>query len=263
MSVFSIAEVAGCHDGDITKALRLIEQAKRIGADAVKVQWTSDPKRLAERRHVTDPSIYRYIAFPRWWLDTLKAACCAGVGIEFMCTVYLPEDISAVAAHISRFKVASFEARDHEFIKAHQPYGWEVIISTGMNPYGLDWNEMFDLDDELEMRTRYLHCVSGYPTPIDQINLRVIHDGYYDGLSDHTGHMFTGGLAVAAGAEIIEFHMRLDDTDVSNPDYSVSLNPHDAETYVEWIRRAEMMMGDGVKKVEQSEEKNLQYRVGV
>lgn len=257
MHTFLIAEAAATHDGDLTKARQLVVQAKDIGADAVKFQFCSNPQRLAQRRNASEylPS-YQLLNFPLGWHHQLSRMAW-DLGLEYMCTVYLPEDIPIVALYVSRFKVASFEAGDAEFVGAHRGYKKLIIVSKGMG--GAGWG----LETELDLVFQdiaYLYCVSAYPTPIEQINLGRIKD-FYDGLSDHTTHPLTGALAVAAGASIIEFHMRLFDTSPDNADYLVSRDPTQAKLYVENIRLAEVLMGDGESKVQECEKPMLRYRV--
>src|SRR6185295_7116565 len=94
-----IAEAGSSHDNDLQKAYRLIEAAKECGADAVKFQWTSRAAFMAERRGLglVVASMYQdYLEKPVSWLESLKAHA-DKVGIEFMCTVYLIEDIAVIA----------------------------------------------------------------------------------------------------------------------------------------------------------------------
>jgi len=248
MHTFVIAEAASTHDGDYDKALRLIDLASTIGADACKFQWVSRAERLCERRHAPEYlEAYKLIEFPRDWLKGL-ANYCQIRGVEFMCTVYLPEDIEVIAPYVKRFKVASFESQDKEFMERVPEH---AIVSLGMDGNPVRWPGA----------TKYLHCVSAYPAPHGEINLWRIRAWPYQGLSDHTRHPWTGGLAVAAGAQIIEFHMRLHDTSVQNTDYLVSRDPEEAREYVANIRTAEIMMGTGEKRVQPSEEPMLKYRV--
>lgn len=249
MHTFVIAEAGSCHDGKLDQALRLIEVARDIGADACKFQWLSSAERLCERRHAPDYlDAYRLIEFPREWLATLAAAC-RTADLEFMCTVYLPEDIPVISPLVKRFKVASFEAEDERFL--NQIPG-PVIISLGMNAKALKWPGP---------TATYLHCVSAYPTPVGEIGLAQLRKWPFSGLSDHTRHPWTGGLAVAAGASVIEFHMRLDDTSQKNADYAVARSHKEAWNYVANIRLAEIMLGDGSKQVMPSEQPMLRYRV--
>lgn len=253
---FVIAEAAACHDKHWDKAIRLVHLARAIGADACKFQWLSSVRRLTERRHAGDyAAAYENIAFPIDWLADLRQACDTA-GVEFMVTVYLCEDLPVIAPLVRRFKIASFEAEDQEFVLAHGPYDRETLISVGMGarPY---------FGPALRF-ARYLHCVSAYPAPAEAMNLRRCSstDGPpISGLSDHSRHPWTGALAVAAGARIIEFHVRLDDTDPGNADYAVARTPAEAREYVANIRTTEILLGDGVQRVMACEEPMLRYRV--
>jgi N,N'-diacetyllegionaminate synthase len=256
---FVIAEAGSCHDGDITQAFKLVTAAKEAGADACKFQWWSSAERLAERRNAQKYlPVYQKYTVPDVWLSWLHLACVAN-GIEFMMTAYLPEDIPFVDLWVKRFKVASFEAMDREFVRAHLPYQKEVIISTGMCDHV--GRAMYGA-----LPVTWLHCVSSYPCPVDQANLGALKshrddESPFDGYSDHTHNVLTGALAVAAGARIIEVHFRLDDTDPENPDYATALSTGQLKDYVYLIRQAEMMMGDGVKKPQPAEEAMMAYRV--
>ena len=80
------------------------------------------------------------------------------------------------------------------------------------------------------------------------------------GFSDHTRSPLAGAVAVGAGASVIEFHLRLDETDPRNPDFAVSRSPEEARVYVEHIRQAEVLMGDGKKRIMPEEEPMLAYK---
>lgn len=282
--VFVIAEAGSCHDGDLEKALALVDLAARVGADACKFQWVSSPERLASRRRVQAlPEAYGTIAFPRAWFAALAARCVAR-GIEFMCTAYIPEDISVVAEYVRRFKVASFEATDGHFVSMHAEYKKPLIMSAGMataEEVGAAVSAYVRASSRLKYPTwspaggvtmpwvSVLQCVSAYPCPIEQAGIGVISSGggwnmgtgpFY-GYSDHTTHPWTGALAVAAGARIVEFHMRLDATSPRCADWVVSRNPAEAGAYVRHVRLAELMLGDGRKRAQPAEIQSLQSRV--
>ena len=111
-----------------------------------------------------------------------------------------------------------------------------------------------------------LACTSAYPCPGNEAGLARIIRSPADqcrGYSDHTRHPWTGAMAVCVGAKIIEFHVRLEDTDPKNADYAVARYPREAVEYVRNVRTAEKMMGSGASAVMPSEEKNMRYRVGV
>lgn len=255
-----IAECASCHDGDIRKAHRLVRLAADTGWNVAKFQFWSDADRLADRRKVDERyrAIYHRYRIPEDWLPRLEATC-HEYGLEFMCTTYIPEDIAVVAPYVKRFKVSSFEAGDLSFLIAHERHQKPVIVSTGMMG-------IHDVTATSNIPAVVLHCVSAYPCPLDSANVSGIRDLYMatrakPGYSDHTAHELTGALAVAAGAQVIEAHIRLDDTDPDNPDYVVALSPEKAKRYVENVRLAERMIGDGVKRMQDCEKEMAQYRV--
>ena len=248
MRTFVIAEAGGTHDGDMGQALRLISVAKQSGADAYKIQYWSDSKRLAERRNAPDVAdLYERCRIQAAWVAELSAVA-RGTGLAFMCTTYLQEDIHIVAPWVDRFKIASFEAQDEAFLLAHKPFGKPVIVSTGL----CDEAAILDLtfyQHDSDWPVSLLHCISAYPTPFDQTNLRAIRDYGLDGFSDHTTSTLTGALAVAAGATILEKHIRLEDTDPLNPDYGHSLPPDQFALYVQNVRLAEQAIGAGPRSV--------------
>ena len=268
---FCIAEAGSTHDGDYEKAVRLIQVAKDAGADACKFQFWSSANRLAARRQAQSyEEVYRRYQVPVVWLSWLAKACQVA-GIEFMSTVYLPEDIPVVAPFVQRFKVASFEAGDVEFIAAHRQYRRPVIVSTGMMET-LDAMPMINAlggqRPDQEPLHALLHCTSSYPCPLEQANLRAMEDLrllmpmlWNIGYSDHTASTLTGGIAVAAGAQILEVHFRLADTDPANPDYATALTPAELTEYVRLVRLAEVMLGSGVKEPQPVEAEMMPFRV--
>ena len=90
-----------------------------------------------------------------------------------------------------------------------------------------------------------------------------MRDGMCAGYSDHTHDVLTGALAIAAGARILEVHFRLNDTDPANPDYATALSPGQLKDYISLVRKAELMMGDGIKRPQPAEAEMMKYRVKV
>ena len=202
--------------------------------------------------------VYRKYQLPAECLPLLKAQC-DHAGIEFLCTVYLSEDIPVIAPFVQRFKVASFEAGDVGFVEAHARYGKDILISTGMmGDPTVEYRRVLDTLPA-PARVQWLHCVSAYPCPLDQANIRGVRT--MSGYSDHTHHVRTGAYAVCAGARILEVHFRLADTDPANPDYGTALDPYELGLYVGYVREAEMMLGDGVKRPQACEAEMSRYRV--
>ena len=254
--VFVIAEAGSTHDGDLDKARRLVELAKACDADAVKFQFWSSAERLAERRRAPDYlETYRRYQMPRAWLEPLWRAC-EVQEIEFMATTYLPEDVATIAPFVSRFKIASFEAADLGFVRAHFAFEKPLYVSTGMlgvpEMQRLVWSGAAGLDLDRDV---LLHCVSAYPCPPQDLHLRTIAEMNYGidgvalrGLSDHTPSLLAGAVAVGAGAVVIEKHVKLHETAPTNPDAAVALGPRWLRQYIAQIREAEVLMGEPISR---------------
>lgn len=234
-------------ENHLQNAYRAIDLAKDCGADSVKFQWCSDPRAMEKRRNVPEGS-YDILAWPEEWIIAIKNRC-DEIGIEFMCTVFLPCDIEKLNPYVKRWKVASLEAQALDLLTMMRSTEKPIIASNGMdNPH---WHN--------GQYTR-LHCVLAYPAPLNEVNLSVIRNGY-QGYSDHSCNELTGALAVACGAKIIEVHFMLYETPATNPEYGHSLWPETLGDYISHIRDAEVMLGDGVKKIEKCEEWALKHKV--
>jgi N,N'-diacetyllegionaminate synthase len=260
---FIIAELGSLAEGRQDVMLRQINAAADAGCDAVKAQWVSNPARLVARRHAKDyAGAYEHIAYPLAWLGVMREHAKAR-GMEFGCSCYLPEDAATIAPFVDWIKLASFEAADRRLLEAALVTGREVIVSLGMGA-DVPTVSMPLLPAATWLgKIRLLHCVSAYPAPVEACNLRLLQTQapIFDGFSDHTANVLTGAFAVCAGASVIEFHLRLDDSNPSDPDYSCALSPSQAAEYVRLIRLAEMAMGDGVKAMQECERECSQYRV--
>lgn len=219
----------------LSNAFRMIEAVKVCGADVAKFQWCSAPEQMAARRGVAENgAMYRrYLAYPVEWLARLKRKC-DEAGIEFMCTVYVPEDVEVVAPLVQRFKISAFEGMLTNFHAAHERYAKPIIASC--RPTSPVWRHGYSPGK------KWLACISAYPTPLEELQLDCIRQHAVDGLSDHSGHVLTGAVAVACGAEIVEVHARLHDTPPDNPDYPHSHSPESLAQYVANIRTAERML---------------------
>ena len=268
MSVFVIGEMASAHDGDLGKAMELVNVAVNAGCDAVKVQFWSDANRLADRRKVPlyYREIYKRYQIPVEWLRILKDYC--GDRIEFMATCFLPEDVKTVSPFVKRFKVSAFENEANDLLRTILRYAApkrQVIASMpSLN------HEIFIKDHEPRANNAYrvltkqsgyesasdhvlMYCESNYPTSLKQISLCEFSMALWEqetlrlGFSDHTGDLDMGAYAVCAGASYVEAHMKLINTDGLNPDGgSFAHLPQAFKQYVRNIRKAELVLcGDG------------------
>ena len=257
---YIIAEAGSCHEGELDRAYDLIFLAGRADADAIKFQWWSSHERMRERRHM-EGDAYMQGSIAESWFPGLQQRA-KNAGLDFLCTAYLPEDIPVVAPYVDAFKVSSFEATP-EFVGLHTPYGKTIYVSTGMTTGGfLDmhaeaWKKV--LRDLVPARIQWLHCVSAYPCPVADAMLSGVQT--LVGYSDHTRNVLTGAVAVGAGARVLEVHFCLDDTSPDCPDYCVSLSPEALRTYITNARLAQVLMGDGVKRIMPSEAANVKHKV--
>ncbi|MBL4873860.1 MAG: pseudaminic acid synthase [Rhodobacteraceae bacterium] len=273
---YLIAEISANHNGKIENALSLIEKAKVAGADAVKLQ-TYRPDTITLDCDSEDFRIsgglwdgrtlfelYEEAHMPWEWHAPLFAHA-RNVGITIFSSPFdttaidLLEDLNAPA-----YKIASFEAVDLPLIRYAASTGKPMIISTGM----ADAEEIAEAVSAAReggcSELAILHCVSGYPAPPEDFNLRTIPDmierfGLVTGLSDHTLDNTTAIASVAVGASIIEKHFTLDRTG-GGPDDSFSLEPKEMAELCEGAKTAWSALGKIDYGRKSSEEANIRFR---
>lgn len=253
-----IAEPGCTAEGRYEAMLQLIRVASQAGCDVFKAQWTSDAAQMCARRNAPDyERFYRWLAFPVEWHADFRELC-QQLGLQYACSVYLHQDCAIVAPYVSFLKISSFECKSADLSRAASATGRSVVVSVGAAQEWDIWGVTGG---------RYLHCVSAYPAPLDELNLSVMggigrYDGaVWSGFSDHSRDLDVGAFAVCAGAEIIETHFRLFDCDRNNPDFATAFDPAELAMYVAKIRKAERCMGSGYKQIQPSEQWALRYKV--
>ncbi|MGE6223579.1 pseudaminic acid synthase [Aeromonas media] len=273
---YVIAEMSANHNGKLNNALRLITEAKHAGASAIKLQtYTAETITLNSNapefqiheglwRGKSLYQLYQEAQMPwEWHFPLFEHARKIGITIfssPFDTTaVDLLEELNAPA-----YKIASFEAIDLPLIRYVASTGKPMIISTGMA-------NAEEIEDAIEAaRTggckelAILHCVSGYPAPAEDYNLRTLLDmqqrfGLVTGLSDHTLDNTTAIASVALGASIIEKHFTLD-RNGSGPDDSFSLEPTELLQLCVGARTAWSALGQVDYNRKSSEAGNVQFR---
>ena len=275
-SPYVIAEMSANHNGNIQTAFRIIEEAKSSGVDAVKIQ-TYRPDTITLKSELPDFQIkdglwagrtlyelYEWAHTPWDWHKPLFAHA-RQLGITIFSSPFdntaidLLEDLNAPA-----YKIASFEAVDLPLIKYAASTGKPLIISTGM----ADSDEIAEAIDAAReggcQELAILHCVSGYPAPAEDYNLRTIPDmmkryGVVIGLSDHTLDNTTALTSVALGASIIEKHFTLN-RQGGGPDDSFSLEPADLAALCQGAKTAWQSLGRVDYDRKSSEQGNVMFR---
>lgn len=258
-------EAGSSHDGELSKASQLVRVAKDAGCDAVKYQFWSSSDKVAERLHAPENAeTLEKFRVPVAWLPQLSKEA-HDLGLEFMTTVDLVDDIATVAPFVDRFKLASWAVTDDEFRSAHRGYNKPLVMSTGTATE----EHLVRLISSAQSQDSVLQCTSAYPTPLNEAGLGVITwmcrawpESWRPafGLSDHTKCCLTGALAIAAGARALEVHFCLPDTSLDNPDRCVSLLPWQLREYVANAQLARKAVGDGVKRVMDCETPWVRHR---
>ncbi len=275
-SPYIIAELSANHNGKLETALKIIDEAAKAGADAVKLQTyrpdtitlDSDADEFKIKGGLWDGrtlyELYEKAHMPwEWHKPLFEHAKKVGITIfssPFDTTaVDLLEDLSAPA-----YKIASFEAVDLPLIRYVAATGKPMIISTGM----ADAEEIQEAITAAReggcKELAILHCVSGYPAPAEDYNLRTIGDmidrfGLVTGLSDHTLDNTTAIASVVLGASIIEKHFTLD-RNGGGPDDSFSLEPADLTALCRDSKTAWKALGQVDYGRKSSEQGNAQFR---
>lgn len=273
---YVIAELSANHNGRIETAMAIIEAANKAGADAVKLQTyrpdtitlNSDAEEFCIKGGLWDGrtlyELYEQAHMPwEWHAPLFDHARKVGITIfssPFDTTaIDLLEDLGAPA-----YKIASFEAVDLPLIRYAARTGKPMIISTGM----ADAEEIAEAVEAAReggcTQLALLHCVSGYPAPPEDYNLRTIPDmierfGLVTGLSDHTLDNTTAIASVALGASIIEKHFTLD-RNGGGPDDSFSLEPAELEQLCRGAKTAWGALGNVDYGRKSSEQGNVQFR---
>lgn len=257
---YVVAEAGSNHDGDLDRALELIDVAAEAGADAAKFQTfraaTLYPRSAGTSDYLgRSQSIYeiiRGLEMPYEWIPRL-AARCAERGIAFLSTPFDEASADALAGHVPAFKIASYEMTHHPLIAHVARMGKPLIISTGT----ADLSEVEETVEVVHSNGApplvLMQCTAAYPAPLDALNVRamVTLRERFDtlvGLSDHSREALPGPLAaVALGASVIEKHFTLDNR-LPGPDHAYALEPAELAALVRAVREVEQVLGSGRKE---------------
>lgn len=248
---YLVAEISGNHCGDLSMAWELIRAAKAAGADAVKMQ-AYEPQTITIDCDKPDfimcegpwkgrklYELYQKAHTPFEWLPDLfgEAAEC---GITAFASVFDRTSVDALEElDCPAYKIASMEITDLPLIEYAAKTGKPVIISTGMASGEEVWSAISRAVLSGNGHLALLHCVSGYPSQIEEANLQrmdELRSGFYAvGISDHSIGLDVPIAATAMGAQIIEKHLCLSRKDPSE-DAAFSMEPLEFKRMCEVVR---------------------------
>lgn len=262
---YVIAEIGINHNGDLETAKRMIEAAVHSGADAVKFQKRTPevctpPEQQTQMRETPWGYIsyldYRYkVEFGKEEYGQIDKLC-KQLGIDWMVSVWDEPSVDFMEQFDTpAYKVPSASLTDLSLLQYARKTGKPIIISTGMSTMGEinSGASTVGLDNLVIM-----HCTSAYPCEPEELNLRMIQTlrntfpNNPIGYSGHEVGLVPSAVAVALGACVVERHFTLDRA-MWGSDQAASVEPGGFEKLIKYIRVTEAGLGDGVKKVYDSE----------
>jgi len=274
--VYIIAEMSANHNQDFDQAVKILEAAKGVGADAIKIQ-TYTPETMTidcdndyfkikgtiwEGKNLFQ--LYGEAYTPWEWQPKLQKVA-TNLGLDFFSS---PFDFTAVdfleKMNVPFYKIASFEIVDIPLIKKISATGKPIILSTGMSTLAEIDEAVTTIRNEKNNEIALLKCTSAYPALPEEMNLNTIPhlSRAFDvpvGLSDHTMTVAAPVAAVAVGACIIEKHFTLSRS-VPGPDSKFSLEPSEFKQMVEAVRATEKAMGTVSYAVTKNQEQSKIFR---
>ncbi len=294
-NIYIIAEIGVNHNGNLKLAKKLIIAAKKAGADAVKFQnftaeklATKNSKKATYQKKNTKKNETQYEMLKKLELKNenyfeLKKFC-KKINIEFISSVFDEESVNFLSKKLKTkyIKVPSGEINNYPLLVQLQKTKSKIILSTGMSNLKeivlslniIANNEIYKfvnkkkeiiknkkLHNKFKKSICILHCVTDYPVENKYANLSAIENLKKNldlriGYSDHTLGILAPLIAVSKGAKIIEKHFTLNNN-MPGPDHKASLEPNEFKKMVDYLRIFEVMNGNGQKKLQKCELKNI------
>lgn len=265
---YIVAEIGVNHNGSVEIAKELIKQAHHAGVDAVKFQKRTPelcvPKDQWEIMRETPWGYISYIEYRRKMEFQQEEYTeidryCRELGIPWFASVWDEPSIAFLEAFQPIcYKVPSASLTDHSLLRCLQQTGRPVILSTGMSRMDQIRESVSLLDmDKLIIA----HATSTYPCDPSELNLNMIQTLRAEypcpiGYSGHEVGLITSVVAVALGACMVERHITLDRA-MWGSDQAASVEPQGFERLVKYTRVTQQSLGDGVKRVYDSEMSSL------
>ena len=243
---YVIAEIGINHRGDVEIAKQLIDSAVRAGVDAVKFQTYITEKR-APKGNDEIFKILKELELPFKAFKELKEYA-SQYKVDFFSTPFDEESVEYLESiGTDLYKIASFDVVNHKLLKEVAKTGKPVILSVGMSNLD-EIKKAYEILKEGTKNIALLHCISAYPTKEEDAKLSNIYKLQQEfdciiGQSDHTNDIAVPLYAVAAGAQVIEKHYKIDEN-FECIDAPVSITEDQMSKMVKEIRRIEKVFGD-------------------
>ncbi|MBN2321149.1 MAG: N-acetylneuraminate synthase family protein [Acidobacteria bacterium] len=265
--VFVVAEIGINHNGNVSQAIKMIDEAAGSGADAVKFQSFRVDKLLipSQNRYAQQmgsmESAYQMLRRCELsWEDQEKLKKHADEkNILFLSTPFDEETVDFLdSLGVPAYKIASSDITHVPLLRHVASKGKPIFMSTGMSFLSEVGDALQVLRSSGAKEILLMHCVSAYPTPPQNMNLRSLEtlQSHFElpvGLSDHSEGILMPLIAVALGAVVIEKHFTLD-KNASGADHKCSMDPEDLRQLVKGLRNVEASLGDGRKRPSDIEE---------
>lgn len=274
--VYMIAEMSANHSGKLEYALKIIEEAKKAGADCVKIQtYTADTLTInCDKDYFKIKGglwdgysyydLYKEAYTPWEWQKTIKEKC-EEVGLDFLSTPFDKTSVDFLEdIGIEFYKIASFELVDIPLIEYVASKGKPIIMSCGMA-------SIEEIEEAVNACLKYennkiilLKCCSQYPANYSDMNIAVIEDmkqrfNFPIGLSDHSLGSLASVVAVTLGAKVIEKHICLD-RNMKNPDSDFSMEINEYKNMVRDVNDALLIKGQPTYNLTDNEKSSLMIR---
>jgi len=266
---YVIAEIGINHNGDLNIAKQMIDAAVHAGADAVKFQKRTPevctpPEQQKQMRETPWGYItyldYRYkVEFNEEQYKEIDHYC-KEKKIDWMVSVWDEQSVDFMEKFDTpAYKVPSASLTDHNLLKYARKTGKPIIISSGMSTMDQIKRGVEAVGDD---NLLIMHCTSTYPCEPEELNLRMVETLRKEfpknpiGYSGHEVGLVPTAIAVALGACSVERHLTLDRA-MWGSDQAASVEPLGFEKLVKYIRVTEASLGDGVKKVYESEKGSM------
>jgi N-acetylneuraminate synthase len=263
---YFIAEIGANFDGNIEKAKRLVDAAKKTGADCAKFQTFSTPKIVSEggfsRMRLkgvhgswgrTVSEVFKDAEFPIEWHQEM-ADYCKKVGIDFSTSPYFKEAVDlCVKLKVPFIKIGSGDITWLEMVDYIAKKGIPVMLATGDATLSEIDEAVRTIEATGNKDLLLMQCITNYPSKIDSANVNVLktYQLAFDvltGYSDHSPGHVVALASTVIGGRVIEKHFTLNKND-TGPDHPHSMEPHEFKFMVDSIREVERAMGSTRKEV--------------